>query len=212
MNSGGLGGGSGFGGISGMSGGMNRSGGTMGSSGPAGLQYSIPGILHFLQHEWARFEMERSQWEVEKAELQARIAFLQGERKGQENLKNDLVRRIKMLEYALKQERAKYSKLKYGGEGGDVGPPPQDEDGLELPALEHGDSMIAVTNSNWKQGRALLRQYLQEIGYTDTIIDVRSNRVRSLLGLQQEESETNENLGVGADTTRRVPDNRRRWE
>jgi len=28
-----------------------------------------------------------------------------------------------------------------------------------------------------------LRQYLQEIGYTDTIIDVRSNRVRSLLGL-----------------------------
>ena len=58
-------------------------------------QYSIPGILHFIQHEWARwiivclaseknlallsrFEMERSQWEVEKAELQARIAFLQG--------------------------------------------------------------------------------------------------------------------------------------
>ena len=43
--------------------------------------------LHLL-----RFEMDRSQWEVEKAELQARIAFLQGERKGQENLKNDLVR------------------------------------------------------------------------------------------------------------------------
>ena len=27
------------------------------------------------------------------------------------------------------------------------------------------------------KGRALLRQYLQEIGYTDTIIDVRSNRL-----------------------------------
>lgn len=26
-------------------------------------------------------------------------------------------------------------------------------------------------------------RYLQEIGYTDTIIDVRSNRVRTLLGL-----------------------------
>lgn len=36
---------------------------------------------------------------------QAQIAFLQGERKGQENLKKDLVRRIKMLEFALKQER-----------------------------------------------------------------------------------------------------------
>lgn len=33
-------------------------------------QYSIPGILHFIQHEWTRFEMERSQWEVERAELQ----------------------------------------------------------------------------------------------------------------------------------------------
>jgi Striatin family len=38
--------------------------------------------------------------------FQARIAFLQGERKGQENVKSDLVRRIKMLEYALKQERS----------------------------------------------------------------------------------------------------------
>ena len=36
---------------------------------------------------------------------QAQLAFLQGERKGQENLKMDLVRRIKMLEFALKQER-----------------------------------------------------------------------------------------------------------
>lgn len=33
-------------------------------------QYNIPGILHFLQHEWARFEVERAQWEVERAELQ----------------------------------------------------------------------------------------------------------------------------------------------
>ncbi|KXJ73693.1 hypothetical protein RP20_CCG015209 [Aedes albopictus] len=33
-------------------------------------QYSIPGILHFIQHEWARFELERSQWDVDRAELQ----------------------------------------------------------------------------------------------------------------------------------------------
>ncbi|KAI3353602.1 hypothetical protein L3Q82_020120 [Scortum barcoo] len=36
----------------------------------ARAQYNIPGILHFLQHEWARFEVERAQWEVERAELQ----------------------------------------------------------------------------------------------------------------------------------------------
>ncbi|KAG5278477.1 hypothetical protein AALO_G00099420 [Alosa alosa] len=147
----------------------------------ARAQYSIPGILHFLQHEWARFEVERAQWEVERAELQAQIAFLQGERKGQENLKKDLVRRIKMLEYALKQERAKYHKLKYGTElnQGDMRPPSYDSDeGNDTELPEPSNSQLS-----WKQGRQLLRQYLQEVGYTDTILDVKSQRVRALLGL-----------------------------
>lgn len=146
--------------------------------------YSIPGILHFIQHEWARFETERSQWEVERAELLARIAFLQGERKGQENLKNDLVRRIKMLEYALKQERSKYHKLKYGTEltMDAVKPPTFDDRNRDADQVD-GETVLNNSNVTWRQGRQLLRQYLQEIGYTDTIIDVRSSRVRSLLGL-----------------------------
>uniref|UniRef100_A0AAY5EJH7 Striatin n=1 Tax=Electrophorus electricus TaxID=8005 RepID=A0AAY5EJH7_ELEEL len=156
--------------------------GDVGGGEAARAQYSIPGILHFLQHEWARFEVERAQWEVERAELQAQIAFLQGERKGQENLKKDLVRRIKMLEYALKQERAKYHKLKYGTElqQGDMKPPSYDsDDGNENEALpEPPNSQLS-----WKQGRQLLRQYLQEVGYTDTILDVKSQRVKALLGL-----------------------------
>ncbi|KAM3918634.1 striatin-3 isoform 3-T3 [Leptodactylus fuscus] len=149
-------------------------------------QYTIPGILHYIQHEWARFEMERAHWEVERAELQARIAFLQGERKGQENLKKDLVRRIKMLEYALKQERAKYHKLKYGTE--------LNQGDMKMPAIESEETKESeippgLPNSQltWKQGRQLLRQYLQEVGYTDTILDVRSQRVRSLLGLSGSE-------------------------
>ncbi|KAM4625801.1 striatin-3 isoform 2-T2 [Polymixia lowei] len=162
---------------------------------PRPQQYSIPGILHYIQHEWARFEMERAHWEVERAELQARIAFLQGERKGQENLKNDLVRRIKMLEYALKQERAKYHKLKYGTE--------LNQGEVKMPSFESDtkDSEVSAVPANsqltWKQGRQLLRQYLQEVGYTDTILDVRSQRVRSLLGLsgsEQNGSLENKNL------------------
>ncbi|XP_067390604.1 striatin-3 isoform X4 [Emydura macquarii macquarii] len=160
------------------------------AGGPAELSrpqhYTIPGILHYIQHEWARFEMERAHWEVERAELQARIAFLQGERKGQENLKKDLVRRIKMLEYALKQERAKYHKLKYGTE--------LNQGDLKMPTFESEetkDTEVPTVPQNsqltWKQGRQLLRQYLQEVGYTDTILDVRSQRVRSLLGLSSSE-------------------------
>ncbi|KAI9518843.1 hypothetical protein NQZ68_033964 [Dissostichus eleginoides] len=113
----------------------------------------------------------------------AQIAFLQGERRGQENLKKDLVRRIKMLEYALKQERAKYHKLKYGTElnQGEIIPPSYDSDegnDSEAPSPPNSSHQLS-----WKQGRQLLRQYLQEVGYTDTILDVKSQRVRSLLGL-----------------------------
>uniref|UniRef100_A0AAY4EMU6 Striatin n=1 Tax=Denticeps clupeoides TaxID=299321 RepID=A0AAY4EMU6_9TELE len=132
--------------------------GEVGGGEAARAQYSIPGILHFLQHEWARFEVERAHWDVERAELQAQIAFLQGERKGQENLKKDLVRRIKMLEYALKQERAKYHKLKYGTE--------LNQADMRPPSYDSGEA-----------------QYLQEVGYTDTILDVKSQRVKALLGL-----------------------------
>ncbi|XP_072240130.1 striatin-like [Leuresthes tenuis] len=152
----------------------------------ARAQYSIPGILHFLHHEWARYEVERAQWDVERAELQAQIAFLQGERRGQENLKKDLVRRIKMLEYALKQERAKHHKLKYGTElnQGEIKPPSYDSDegnDGETPSPPNSSHQLS-----WKQGRQLLRQYLQEVGYTDTILDVKSQRVRALLGLTRD--------------------------
>lgn len=48
------------------------------AAGPAELSrpqhYTIPGILHYIQHEWARFEMERAHWEVERAELQVQGA------------------------------------------------------------------------------------------------------------------------------------------
>lgn len=39
----------------------------------SGTKYTIPGILHFIQHEWARFEMDRAHWDVEKAELQVSL-------------------------------------------------------------------------------------------------------------------------------------------
>uniref|UniRef100_A0A6B0VGX6 Putative cell-cycle nuclear protein n=2 Tax=Ixodes ricinus TaxID=34613 RepID=A0A6B0VGX6_IXORI len=215
------------------SGQLGPPGGSMGMGGKMNAddqaqrpQYSIPGILHFIQHEWARFEMERAQWDVERAEFQARIAFLQGERKGQENLKNDLIRRIKMLEFALKQERIKAHKLKY-----DSDPNPTE---LKAPVFDDiskdepmDGEMFITSNSNvsWRQGRQLLRQYLQEIGYTDTILDVRSARVRTLLGLgpanagsgQTEEKSPHPTVNGGgggtpgeplkrpSDTQRRVP-------
>ncbi|XP_031660623.1 striatin isoform X3 [Oncorhynchus kisutch] len=128
----------------------------------------------------------------------AQIAFLQGERKGQENLKKDLIRRIKMLEYALKQERSKYHKLKYGTElnQGDVKPPSYDYDEV----IENETPGSLNNQLSWKQGRQLLRQYLQEVGYTDTILDVKSRRVQTLLGLAGDGGGPVERTANGTDT------------
>jgi striatin 1/3/4 len=165
--------------------------------------YTMPGILHYLQHEWNRFEFERQQWEVDRAELMTKISFLQGERRGQENLKINLIRRIKMLELALKQERIKYHKLKYGVEPQSI--TANDLKNATATSLATNDINNDLINdienntfsishhpilnkenntSATKQGRELLKQYLQEIGYTDTIVDVRSSRLRALLGLK----------------------------
>uniref|UniRef100_A0A674IP18 Striatin 4 n=1 Tax=Terrapene triunguis TaxID=2587831 RepID=A0A674IP18_9SAUR len=85
-----------------------------------------------------------------------------------------------MLEYALKQERSKYHKLKFGTE------PNQGEKRADLSEpVSNGPAETTSLESNplvWKEGRQLLRQYLEEVGYTDTILDMRSKRVRSLLG------------------------------
>lgn len=65
----------------------------------------------------------------------------------------------------------------------------------------------SVSNITWRQGRLLLRQYLQEIGYTDTILDIRSNRVRSLLGLNnnsEQEENVNPNVNGGTESNKRA--------
>lgn len=40
-------------------------------------------VLHYLQSEMCRYKSERAQWELERAELRARVNFLHGERKAQ---------------------------------------------------------------------------------------------------------------------------------
>lgn len=103
-----------------------------------------------------------------------------------------------MLEYALKQERAKVHKLKYGVDlnQGEMKPPPILDGSTVDSQLDSDPSFTNISNATWKQGRQLLRQYLQEIGYTDRIIDVRSNRVRALLGLNNN-AEQDENVNTG---------------
>lgn len=63
------------------------------------------GVMRFLQTEWHRHERERNQWEIERAEMRARIAKLEGESSAAKRLQQGYLKRVKMLESALKQER-----------------------------------------------------------------------------------------------------------
>ncbi|KAK1894691.1 Striatin-3, partial [Dissostichus eleginoides] len=106
--------------------------------------------------------------------------------------------------------RAKYHKLKYGTE--------LNQGEMKMPSFESDtkESEVSAVPANsqltWKQGRQLLRQYLQEVGYTDTILDVRTQRVRSLLGLsgsEQNGSVENKNLQHLINGTERRKDSKR---
>jgi len=74
-NVGGLVGGGGMGNVGGDDGGNGMVGGGPNNQQATTPQYTIPGILHFIQHEWSRFELERSQWDVDRAELQVSRIF-----------------------------------------------------------------------------------------------------------------------------------------
>ncbi|KAK8864188.1 hypothetical protein IAR55_001434 [Kwoniella newhampshirensis] len=81
--------------------------GGSGSASAPGQEMNLASVLHYLQSEWRRWERDRNEWEIERAEMRARIALLEGQRRSAENLKVDLLRRVKMLEFALRQERTK---------------------------------------------------------------------------------------------------------
>jgi striatin 1/3/4 len=58
--------------------------------------YSLPGILNWLQKQHRIIERERNEWEIERQELKARISFLEGDGVSIERVNVDLTKRIKM--------------------------------------------------------------------------------------------------------------------
>ena len=53
------------------------------------------------------FSNKETEWQIQKEEYEQRISELEGEVKAHENINIDLLKRIRMLEYALSQERSK---------------------------------------------------------------------------------------------------------
>jgi len=66
----------------------------------------LQGVMRFLQTEWHKHERDRNNWEIERAEMKARIAKLEGENRAEKRLHQVHQARIKILERALKKERS----------------------------------------------------------------------------------------------------------
>jgi uncharacterized protein YlxW (UPF0749 family) len=65
------------------------------------------GVMRFLQLEWHNHERARNAWDIERAEMKAKIAKQEGEVRSAKKLNDQLNRHIRMLEQALTKERAK---------------------------------------------------------------------------------------------------------
>lgn len=41
-----------------------------------GQDYTLSSVLHYLQTEWRRYERDRNEWEIERAEMRVRLNSL----------------------------------------------------------------------------------------------------------------------------------------
>lgn len=63
--------------------------------------------MRFLQIEWHNHERARNSWDIERAEMKAKIAKQEGEVRQAKRYNEQLNRQVRMLEQALRNERAK---------------------------------------------------------------------------------------------------------
>jgi striatin 1/3/4 len=97
--------------------------------------------------------------------------------RAQENINSDLIKRIKMLEFSLRQERIKYAKLAQGNPN--VGN--TDIIGSVLSKANLNANLYEkIAKRRAKAQRPLLLKFLQEIGYEDIFNSEEINEIKAL--------------------------------
>ena len=72
---------------------------------------NIADIIDKLNQSLRKFAIKETEWLIQKAKDDTKISELEGKLKAHENINIDLLKRIRMLEYALSIERTKNAKL-----------------------------------------------------------------------------------------------------
>ncbi|RFU24012.1 hypothetical protein B7463_g12324, partial [Scytalidium lignicola] len=81
---------------------------------PQGTEYTLQGVMRFLQTEWHRHERDRNAWEIERQEMKGRIARLEGSTRKADSSNVSLKRYISMLEKALRERDVKLKAMTNG--------------------------------------------------------------------------------------------------
>lgn len=80
---------------------------------PPATEYTLQGVMRFLQTEWHRHERERNAWEIENQEMRGRIANLEGQARRADATQKALRKYVGILERKVKQQAAQ---IKGGGD------------------------------------------------------------------------------------------------
>ena len=75
-----------------------------GANQPQATEYTLQGVMRFLQTEWHRHERERNAWEIEKQEMKGRIANLEGQARRADATQRALRKYVSILERKVKDQ------------------------------------------------------------------------------------------------------------
>ncbi|PFH62495.1 hypothetical protein XA68_13397 [Ophiocordyceps unilateralis] len=77
-----------------------------GTSQPQATEYTLQGVMRFLQTEWHRHERDRNAWEIERQEMRGRIASLEGQARRADATQKALKKYVFILERKVKEQAA----------------------------------------------------------------------------------------------------------
>ncbi|KAI1826887.1 WD40 repeat-like protein [Xylaria intraflava] len=86
---------------------------------PHATEYTLQGVMRFLQTEWHRHERDRNSWEIERQEMKARIAALEGATRRADATQKALKRYVKILEKKVKDQTTELGAVDRAAAGSD---------------------------------------------------------------------------------------------
>jgi len=101
-----------------------------------GKQIQLDQIITSLKDMQRTNFTKETEWLFEKSQMSSKITQLESQLQAQQNINEDLIRRIKMLEFCLREERIKYARLMQTKSGAD-----------DLSQTKDGDAPINIIDS-----------------------------------------------------------------